>query len=142
MRTPLRIALLALAGLTTVACDKNDSSSSNPATPPANATGNAAGNAATNAGNAAQNAVNNAQNQATAAASSATDTAKQKLAQVADYIGQKKYDLADSTLKEVEGVKSSLPQSLQDQVAALRTQLDTAKAAGSANLPALPGAGK
>ena len=35
---------------------------------------------------------------------------------------------ADSTLKEVESIKSSLPQAMQDQVTSLRTQLDAAKA--------------
>jgi vacuolar-type H+-ATPase subunit H len=151
MRNRFTIAALVLGGLcVTAGCDsKNETSTTPPPANQQNAVGNAVNNAAgtvanaeKNASNAAQNAVNNAQNQASAAASGAMDTAKAKLQQVKDYIAQGKLDMADSALKEVEGMKASLPQALQDQVTALRTQLDTAKAAsggGAGALPALPG---
>jgi uncharacterized protein YqeY len=155
MRKELFLASCVLAGVFAVGCDSksNDTTTTTPPATPAapqpagnavsdgvkNATG-AVSNAANNAQTAANNAVNTANGQATAA----LDTAKQKLTQVADYIGQKKYDLADSTLKEVEGIKSSLPQALQDQVSALRTQLDGLKAASGAgvNMPSMPGGAK
>jgi uncharacterized protein YqeY len=155
MRKDLSLASCVLAGLLAVGCDSksNDTTKTTPppATPPAQSTGNAVSDGVKNATGSLNNAANNAQTAATDAANNAgasgtaaLDTAKQKLTQVADYINQKKYDLADSTLKEVEGMKASLPQPLQDQVANLRTQLDGLKAASGAgmNMPSMPGGAK
>jgi hypothetical protein len=148
MRNASVLASCVLSGLIIASCGKsNDATTTTP--PPAPPTGNAVSDGVKNATGALGDAAKNAQttatdaaNNAVASGSAATDMAKQKLAQVGDYIGQKKFDLADSTLSEVEKMKSSLPQTLQDQVTQLRTQLDAAKAAnaaGGGNLPALPG---
>jgi vacuolar-type H+-ATPase subunit H len=152
MRNAVKLASLVssllLSGALVVGCDKKDETAAPATTPPAgnavtNAVSNATdgvSNAAKSAENSASNAVAGAKDQASSAAASATDTAKAKLAQVTEYIGQKKFDLADSALKEVEGMKSSLPQTMQDEVTSLRTQLDAAKATsgGGMTMPSLP----
>jgi hypothetical protein len=130
MRKGLLLASCVLSGLLVVGCDSKSEESSTPATPATpQSTGNAVSDGVKNATGAVGDAAKNAQNTVSNAAASATDTAKQKLQQVTDYINQKKFDVADTTLGEVEKVKSSLPQDLQDQVTALRTKLDAAKAA-------------
>ena len=149
MRNELKLASAVLAALVFVGCDsKKDETTT--ATPPAapqsntvsdqvkNATSNVQ-NAAANAQDAAKNAATNAQTQANTAVANASDAAQAKLKQVADYIAQKKFDVADSTLKEVEGMKSSLPEAVQTQITALRTQLDAAKASGGGiSMPSMP----
>ena len=56
--------------------------------------------------------------------------------QVTDYMQQNKLDDADGALKKLEAMKGKLPQSMQDQIAALRPKLDAARAAmGGAKLP-------
>ena len=72
-----------------------------------------------------------------AVANAAAD-AQSKLDQVMAYIKDKKLDLADSTLKQLEANKASLPASLQSGVEKARTALDAAKAMGGST-PALPG---
>lgn len=59
-----------------------------------------------------------------------------KLQSVLDYIRDKKWDLAETTLKELEGRKASLPAALQGQVDNARKMLDAAKAGlGAAPAP-------
>jgi len=64
--------------------------------------------------------------------------ADNKLEQVVQYIKQRKFDLAEDLLKQLEGVKGSLPQALQTRIDSARTALTTAKAAVE-NLPKIPG---
>jgi hypothetical protein len=63
-----------------------------------------------------------------------------KIQQALDYIRDKKWDLAESTIKELEGRKASLPASLQPQVDNARKMLDAAKAGSAAGIavPAAP----
>ena len=70
----------------------------------------------------------------------AGDQASKMLNQVQGYIDDKKYDLADSTLKKVEGMTGKMPEALQTQVKNLRQQLNTAMAASEKG--AMEGAGK
>jgi hypothetical protein len=75
-------------------------------------------------------------------AGDATGTAQsegQKLmAQVTDYIKQNKLDDANTALTKLEGMKSSLPQSMQDGITSLRDQLTKAKAAmGGVKIPGM-----
>ena len=148
MRKELRVASAVLAAVVFVGCDSKEETTT-PAPPPVapqssntvsdqvkDATANVQ-NAAANAENAAKNAASNAQAQANTAVANATDAVQEKLKQVGQYIADKKYDLADSTLTEVEKAKPSLPQTLQTQIDALRQQLNAAKATGG-GLPSLP----
>jgi hypothetical protein len=76
----------------------------------------------------------------------AAGDATAKIQQVMDYIKDHKLDLAETTLKEVEANKASLPPAVAAQVDNARKMLDTAKAAaggtgaapGGTNLPAPP----
>ena len=61
-------------------------------------------------------------NKAPAAAES-----QKQVAQVMDYIKEKKWDLAESTLKTLEANKATLPAEVQSQVTNARTMLDAAK---------------
>jgi polyhydroxyalkanoate synthesis regulator phasin len=54
---------------------------------------------------------------------------EKKMDQVADYARQKRPEVADSILTELEKHKSSLPQSMQDRLVSLRKQVDADKAA-------------
>lgn len=132
MRPTLKLSCAILAGLMIVGCKKTDDST---ATPPA--ASNTVSDQVNKATAGVQGAMSNAQSQM----GSATDTAQAKLANVADLITQKKYDAADSALKEVEAMKGSLPQSMQDKITALRTQLDAAKATSGGGIT-LPSMGK
>ncbi len=62
-----------------------------------------------------------------------TAEAQSKLELVTQYIKDKKYDLAEKLLTELEANKSSLPVSLQGQISTARTALKTAKAASGAS---------
>jgi hypothetical protein len=131
MRSELKIASAALAGLLMLGCDsKSDTSSAPaaPAAPSAQPSANSVTDAAKDVATGVQNATVGAKDQVAGAMSSAVDTAKSKLAEVEDYIKNNKLDAADTALKEVEKIKSSLPQALQDQVTSLRSKLDAAKA--------------
>ncbi len=70
----------------------------------------------------------------------AADQATKMLGQVQTAIDNKKYDMADSTLKKVEGMSSSMPEALKSQISNLRQQLDTAMAASKTAME--NGAGK
>lgn len=154
MRTKwiLSVAVLSMGILP--ACSKTDDTATTPP-PPAAPTSNAPvmpsvdsakqsmSNAAANASAAAQNAAANAKtsmgnmmDKAKGAMSGAQDQAGDaahpqaaaKMAKVSQYIADKKYNLADQTLKEVEANKSKFPPAMQDQMTSLRTQLDAARA--------------
>jgi hypothetical protein len=60
---------------------------------------------------------------------------QKQVAQVMDYIKEKKWDLAESTLKELEGRKAQLPAAVAGQVDNARKMLDAAKA-GLGAIPA------
>jgi hypothetical protein len=63
----------------------------------------------------------------TAAKAQLTKNAAKQLNQVKQYIDDKKYDLADKALSRLEAEKSSLPESVQVQLPAVRKSLDAAK---------------
>ena len=67
----------------------------------------------------------------------AADADSAKLQQVMDYIKEKKWDLAETALKELEAKKASLPAALSGQVDNARKMLDAAKA-GLGAVPAAP----
>ena len=112
------LAVVILASLM-IGCEKKEEAA--PATPaaPAPRVEAPATPTAADAKNAAQ----------TSTTSPAASAAEEKLAQVTQYIKDKKYDLADKLLKELEDNKTSLPQSVQDQLGTARTSLTAAKAA-------------
>lgn len=58
----------------------------------------------------------------------AADEAEKKLQQALDYINEKKLDLADQGLKQLEAMKDSLPPAVQKKVTDARAKLDAAKA--------------
>ena len=55
------------------------------------------------------------------------------------YVKENKYDLAEKSLNQVEANKASLPVTLQNQLGAVRTALNTAKAGGGLQIPGLGG---
>jgi len=153
MGTGKIVAAALLAGAVLVGCDsKSNDTTPQTSTPPAqnsntvtdqvNKAASGVKDAAAGAQQQVADATTAAKDKANDAAASATDTAKTKLAQVTDYIQQKKLDLADSTLKEVEGMKDKLPADLQTQVTALRTQIDAAKSSLGDAASKLPSLGK
>jgi flagellar biosynthesis GTPase FlhF len=106
----------------------------------------AAGNASSAAKDQAEAASDALKKNADAAASSvatqpSADADAGKIQQALDYIRDKKWDLAESTVKELEGRKASLPASLQGQVDNTRKLLDAAKT-GLGAVPSIPAAPK
>ncbi len=72
-------------------------------------------------------------------ASKATADAQGKLDQVMQYIKDKKYDLAEKTLSELESKKSSLPAQVQSQLPNARVALNAAKmSGGDMKMPSMP----
>ena len=73
------------------------------------------------------------------AKATAAKDAQAKLSEVAQLIGDKKYDLADAALKKLEENKASLPEMAQSKLPDLRKSLDAAKALnGASKLPDVP----
>ncbi len=70
---------------------------------------------------------------APATAPSATTDAQSKLQLVMQYIKDKKFDLAEKILGELDAQKASLPASLQGQIATAQTALKAAKATSGAS---------
>jgi len=68
--------------------------------------------------------------------------AQELLDQAMQYIKDNKYDLADKTLTQLEGMKASLSPTMQKSVDQARTMLTTAKAGGGIKLPSLGGESK
>ncbi|HYO10033.1 MAG TPA: hypothetical protein VER17_13770, partial [Tepidisphaeraceae bacterium] len=117
---------------------------------PVGAGGAVSGNAGTGSANAgAPNAAATAAGDAAGAGAAATQPAsaneqqaKQLLDQAMTYIKENKYDLAEKSLNQVEGMRASLSPTLQSAVTQARTMLNTAKAGGGIKLPSLPGGAK
>ena len=73
------------------------------------------------------------------AANPAMAESQKQVAQVMDYIKEKKWDLAESTLKTLEANKATLSPEIQSQVTNARTMLDAAKKGlGATTAPAVP----
>ncbi len=54
-----------------------------------------------------------------------------------DYIKENKFDMAETTLKQLETNKATLPAAIQTQVTNARTMLDAAKKGVAATTPAI-----
>jgi hypothetical protein len=67
---------------------------------------------------------------AKAAAEANTAKATSLLEQLTQYIQDNKVDLADKTLSQLDGMKDSLPASLQEKIESARTALNAKKTAG------------
>ena len=96
-------------------------------------------NAADSAVSGAQSATTRAQTQAAATAQMTADEAKGMLNEAMTYIKDKKYDLADKALNQVEANKDKLPRAIQDQLANARSALNAAKAGNGLQIPGLEG---
>lgn len=75
---------------------------------------------------------------AAAAGADVSAEATKLIDQATTYIKENKWDLAESTVKQLEGMKASLPADYQGQVDNVRKMLDTAKAAAGSGIK-LPG---
>ena len=71
------------------------------------------------------------------AASVGEQEAQSKLDQISQYIKDKKFDLAEAALKQLESSKTSLPQAIQEKLPAARMALDAAKMSGM-KMPEMP----
>jgi len=60
---------------------------------------------------------------------SASTRAQTLIDQFNQHVRNKEFDAAESNLRELEGMKNDLPQTMQTQIAQLRTRLDAAKSA-------------
>ena len=96
--------------------------------------------AGTQAAAGVQSAAAKAQTQAAAASQMTSDEATKMLDQAVTYIKENKYDLADKSLTQLEGMKASLSPSLQQGVTQARTMLNGAKASNNLGNLKLPGA--
>jgi hypothetical protein len=137
-------ALLAAAlavGCDNTADDKTPAPSTHPAptTPPPTPTADAATPAAPAAPGAGTPTAAAPSADATAAAPAGATTApamtaaeaQTKLDQVTQYIKENKLELAETTLKQLENNKASLPVSVADKLPQARTLLNTAKTGGT-----------
>lgn len=98
--------------------------------------------AAARAGSGARSAVDpaaGADTQPAASAPMTADQAKGLLNQAMQYVKENKYELAEKTLDQVEAHKASLPATIQNQLGAARSALNTAKAGGGIKIPGLGG---
>lgn len=85
--------------------------------------------AATDSADKAKEMAADAKDNAGGMTSMAADQASTMLKQVQTFIDDKKYDMADSTLKKVEGMESNMPEAMKSQISNLRQSLNTAMAA-------------
>lgn len=134
MNVKKNVALMLIAGCLGFAgmgCEKPAETPVVPANPPAPAP-----QAATPAAPAA--AVDKAMSGANSMAATATAEAQKLLDQAMEYVKDKKWDLADETLKKLEGMKASLPAEWASKIDQARSAFTTAKTAASA-MPAMPG---
>src|SRR5687768_14107536 len=128
-RTTMALAVI-LGGAVLVGCDSQDETKpvvpppSTPTTPPVTPP------PTPTAATPTADTVNTATASATAAAGDTSAQAQAKLNEVLQYVKENKVDLADKALKELEGMKASLPAAMQTQLPALRTQVDAMKAGG------------
>jgi hypothetical protein len=73
------------------------------------------------------------------AANPAAAESQKQLEQVMTYMREKKWDMAETTLKTLETNSASLPAAMQEQVKKTRVMLDSAKKGlGATTLPAAP----
>ena len=73
------------------------------------------------------------------AANPAAAESQKQLDQVMTYMREKKWDLAETTLKTLETNKATLPAAMQSQVTNARSMLDAAKKGlGATTAPAIP----
>jgi len=133
---------LILATLLAFGCDSGDNTT--PATPPTpttpTPTPTATADGATAPSAAAPSAAAGSSGSAaptTAPALTATE-AQTKLDQVTQYVKENKLELAETTLKQLEDNKASLPVTVADKLPEARKMLTAAKAGGAAGLT-LPG---
>ena len=126
-----------LACIMAVGCEKKETPQTPPPTaPPApQATGAAAAPTADAAGAAAQDAAA----KGTAASSEATAQAQKLLDQAMQYIKDQKWDLADTTLSKLEGMKAQLPPEWAGKIDGARKAFNAAKASGAIQVPGGPG---
>jgi hypothetical protein len=75
---------------------------------------------------------------ASEAAGDQASEASKLIEQATQYIKENKWDLAETTVTKLEGMKASLPENLQPQVDNLRKMLDAGKAAAGSGIK-LPG---
>ena len=139
------IGVVVLGCMLLVGCDSGEESSA-PAVD-TSAAEKAASNASTqtqNAANDAQKAAAGAAEEAQSAASSANSEAvakaKELLEQATAYIKDNKFDLAEKTLNQLDKIKASLPQSMQQQIDSARSMLNAAQMkekAGGIKVPGL-----
>jgi TolA-binding protein len=100
MKTRYVLASLIVGSMLTLACEEKPSASPRGSTTPNNNTG-----------------------------TSAQSRAQGLIDQFNQHVRNNEYDAAESNLRELEGMKSDLPQTMQTQINQLRTRLDNAKAA-------------
>jgi hypothetical protein len=115
-----------LAVGTFVGCEK-ESSPATPSTPavPVPQAGTSAADAVRQATDAAKTTAGNA-------SATVSAEAQKLLDQAQEYIKDKKWDLADTTIKKLEDMKASLPAEWATKVDQARKMLDTAKNAAAA----------
>jgi hypothetical protein len=140
MRKTWLIAPIVVGGLLIVGCEKSETKSAAPAAPAVPATPQSAA-PATPAAPAIPPPPDTAKMMAatTQAAGTASAEAQKLLDQAVQYIKDNKLDLADKTLTQVEGMKSSLSPAMQKQVDSARSMLNAAKAGGGIKIPPLGG---
>lgn len=133
MRT-VALCSMVLAGALVIGCDTKTDNKPAPATPAVPAT------PATPNNNTPtpEAAGHEAADKAAGLSDAAVQQAKDKLAQVMEYIKDNKLDLAEKALAELESMKDKLPQAIQSQLANARSALNAAKAANG-GMPSLPG---
>lgn len=124
---------MTLAAAALIGCDPADDTT--PDTPPqttpaASPEAQALDQARAVTGQAEQRAGEAAQ-QAGEAAEATTAEAQKLLEQATQYINENKWDLAEKTIAQLEGMKASLPGALQTQVDNARKLLETRRAAGN-----------
>jgi hypothetical protein len=123
------ICSMILGGMLIVGCEKKETAPApaTPAAPAAPATPTAAAPSADAAKDAAAASATTAP---AAAADAKTAEAQKLLDQAMQYIKDNKLDLADKTLTQLEGMKSSLPPEMASKIDTARKSLTAAKASG------------
>lgn len=138
MRT-VALCSMVLAGALVIGCDKKTDNKPAPAIPAVPATPATPNHNTPTPEAAGHEAVDKAADKAAGLGDAAAQQAKEKLAQVMEYIKDNKLDLAEKALAELESMKDKLPEAIQSQLANARTALNAAKAS-KGGMPSLPGA--
>lgn len=122
------LATLMLVGLLALGCEKKDESA------PAGPGGTTAGeklpgrDSVAGAADQAKDAAAGAVDTAKAAGASAVEEATKMVEQVKTYINEKNFAQAEAVLAKLDGMKATLPESVQKMIADTRSMLDKAKA--------------